>query len=144
MSTISRSNFNQFQQSFRRVDRKRGFYDSFYENFIAQSDEIGAFFHARDMDQLKHKLQVTLQMVDAALSDKPGVVLYLQMLGRIHERLHVQQRHFEMWKAALLQTVADYDDEYGSQVRAAWVEAIDTVIDLMFPEGGLFKIAASQ
>ncbi|MEJ2619811.1 MAG: globin, partial [Candidatus Thiodiazotropha sp.] len=57
-----------------------------------------------------------------------------EMLGRIHTRLKVDQRHFEMWKRALLATIEHYDDEYDADVQAVWEEAIETVISLMYPE----------
>ncbi|MEW8626803.1 MAG: globin domain-containing protein [Candidatus Thiodiazotropha sp.] len=144
MSTITKTNLKRFQQSLRRISLKQGFYDTFYDHFMAQSDEIAGIFHARDMDQLKGKLKETLQMVEDALMGKPGVVLYLEMLGRIHTRLRVDQRHFEMWKEALLATIEHYDDEYDAQVQTAWEEAIETVISLMYPETSIVDMAASQ
>jgi hemoglobin-like flavoprotein len=144
MRTISKSNLTCFQQSLQRISLKPGFYDTFYDHFMAQSDEIAAIFHSRNMEQLKHKLKDTLQMVEDALAAKPGVVLYLEMLGRIHTRLKVDSRHFEMWKQALLATVEHYDDEYDAQVQVAWEEAIEKVISLMYPEAIQVDLAASH
>ncbi|MCG7984008.1 MAG: globin [Candidatus Thiodiazotropha lotti] len=144
MSTITKTNLKRFQQSLRRISLKQGFYDTFYDHFIAQSDEIATIFHARDMDQLKGKLKETLQMVEDALMGKPGVVLYLEMLGRIHTRLKVDQRHFEMWKDALLSTIERFDDEYDAEVKMAWEEAIEMVLSLMYPESSMVGMAASQ
>ncbi|MCG7871427.1 MAG: globin [Candidatus Thiodiazotropha lotti] len=144
MSTITRTNLKRFQQSLRRISLKQGFYDTFYDHFIAQSDEIATIFHARDMDQLKGKLKETLQMIEDALMGKPGVVLYLEMLGRIHTRLKVDQRHFEMWRDALLSTIERFDDEYDAEVKMAWEEAIEMVLSLMYPESSMVGMAASQ
>ncbi len=144
MSTITQTNLKRFQQSLRRISLKQGFYDTFYDHFMAQSDEIAGIFHARDMDQLKGKLKETLQMVEEALAGKPGVVLYLEMLGRIHTRLKVDQRHFEMWKEALLATIERYDDEYDAQVQTAWEEAIETVVNLMYPEKSMVRMTVSR
>lgn len=144
MSKISKTNLKRFQQSLRRISLKQGFYDTFYDHFMAQSEEIARIFHARDMDQLKGKLKETLQMIEDALVGKPGVVLYLEMLGRIHTRLKVDQRHFEMWKEALLATIERYDDEYDAEVKIAWQEAIEMVVSLMYPESAIVDMAASQ
>jgi hemoglobin-like flavoprotein len=144
MSTISKNHLRHFQQSLRRISLKQGFYDTFYDNFIAQSDEIAEIFQARAMDQLKRKLRETLQMVEDALLGKPGVVLYLEMLGRVHTRLRIDQHHFEMWKEALLATIEYYDDEYDAQVKSAWEAAVEIVISLMYPETPLVDMAASQ
>jgi hemoglobin-like flavoprotein len=142
ISNSSKENLKLFQLSLRRVNLKSGFYDCLYEHFMAQSEEIAEIFHASDMVQLKQKLRETLQMVDDAVAGKPGLVLYLEMLGRIHLRLKVEQRHFEMWKDALMVAVETYDDEYDSQVHAAWMEAIDLVIGLMYPKNGLIRLAS--
>lgn len=134
MAVITKPSLKCFQESLRRISQKPGFYDGFYDSFMAQSEEIAEIFHARDMEQLKQKLKETLQMVDDAVEGKPGVVLYLEMLGRIHQRLKVDQRHFEMWQDALMHTVKNFDDEFDPQVQAAWENAIQMVIGLMYPE----------
>jgi hemoglobin-like flavoprotein len=134
MTVITKPSLKCFQESLRRISQKPGFYDCFYDSFMAQSEEIAQIFNTRDMDLLKHKLQETLQMVDSAVEGKPGIVIYLEMLGRIHQRLKVDQRHFEMWQDALMHTVKHYDDEFDPQVQAAWEDAIQMVLDLMYPE----------
>ncbi|MES9942217.1 MAG: globin [Candidatus Thiodiazotropha sp. 6PLUC2] len=144
MSTISQDNLKRFQQSLRRVSQKEGFYESFYEYFIAQSDEMAKIFHNRNMAQLIHKLKETLQMVDDVVAGKPGVVLYMEMLGRIHTRLKVERRHLDMWTDALMSTVKSYDDEYDSQVHAAWIEAIEMVTSFMYPQEEQVNLAAMQ
>lgn len=109
-----------------------GFFDSFYDRFMGQSKEIAGFFQHRDMDQLKKKLWETLQMVAETAEGRPGISLYLEMLGRIHSRLHVQREHFDMWRSALLETVAEYDESFDERTRKAWLHVIGQMIDQMF------------
>jgi hemoglobin-like flavoprotein len=123
-----------FRESLLRVSATDGFLDGFYDHFMAQSDEIAAFFLNRDMSQLKKKLRDTLQTVADTVDDKPGLHLYIELLGRIHQRLKVERRHFTMWQAALVDTVAMYDDRYDKQVERAWNRVIGHVIDLLFRE----------
>ena len=54
------------------------------------------------------------------------------MLGRTHLRLHIERKHFDMWQAALLDTVALYDEAYNYRVGAAWSQVIGGVIDHLF------------
>jgi hemoglobin-like flavoprotein len=121
-----------FRESLDRVSVMQGFFDDFYDHFMAESDEIAGFFLNRDMAQLKKKLQDTLQMVADTVEDKPGLSLYIELLGRIHQRLKVERRHFTMWQAALVDTVALFDDQYDKRTEMAWNRVIGHVIDLLF------------
>jgi hemoglobin-like flavoprotein len=129
---MNQLNLEIFSQSLQRVTSSTAFFDSFYENFIGQSDEIGDFFKNRDMRQLKKKLRETLFMLAETAEGRPGLKLYIQMLGRIHKRLDVQRRHFRMWEEALLEAVKVHDSEYDDRVLAAWLYVIDDVIEKMF------------
>lgn len=122
----------QFRESLARVASQTGFFDSFYDRFMGQSEEITAIFVNRDMAQLKHKLKETLQILADTAEGRPGFGLYVEMLGRIHQRLNVTRAHFDMWREALLDTIAVYDEQYNLRVRLAWQRVIDSVIDQLF------------
>ncbi|MET0027166.1 MAG: globin domain-containing protein [Candidatus Thiodiazotropha sp.] len=123
-----------FQKSLERVLRKEGFLDDFYGHFIQQSDEIARFFEHRDMDQLKHKLNSTLHTLVEVAEGQPGTELYMEMVGRIHKRLGVEERHLDMWIDALLKTVARYDEAYDEQVALAWTGMIEKIAVRMYPQ----------
>ncbi len=129
---MQQSDLNLFRDSLARVTARDGFFDSFYDHFIRQSDEIADIFRHRDMAQIKSKLCTTLEMVAQSAEGELGGRLYLEMLGRIHLRLRIERRHFEMWQAALLDTVALYDEAYSYRVGAAWSQVIGGVIDHIF------------
>ncbi|MEW8314547.1 MAG: globin domain-containing protein [Candidatus Thiodiazotropha endolucinida] len=125
---MNQHNLEIFNRSLQRVTSSPAFFDCFYDKFINQSDEISRFFKNRDMAQLKKKLRETLFMLAETAEGRPGLTLYIEMLGRIHKRLNVQRKHFNMWEEALLEAVKIYDDE----VLAAWLYVIDEVIETMF------------
>ncbi|MES9924816.1 MAG: globin domain-containing protein [Candidatus Thiodiazotropha endolucinida] len=129
---MNQHNLEIFNRSLQRVTSSPAFFDCFYDNFISQSDEISRFFKNRDMAQLKKKLRETLFMLAETAEGRPGLTLYIEMLGRIHKRLNVQRKHFNMWEEALLEAVKIYDDEYDDEVLAAWLYVIDEVIETMF------------
>jgi hemoglobin-like flavoprotein len=131
---VNRSNsIVTFQQSLERVMRKPGFLDAFYTHFVGQSEEIAGFFEHRDMEALKRKLNNTLLTLVEVAEGRPGAKLYAEMLGRIHTRLDVEERHLGMWTDALLDTVARFDDAYGPQVATAWKSMIEKIIARMYP-----------
>jgi hemoglobin-like flavoprotein len=140
---MNQHNLEIFRKSLQRVTSSTAFFDSFYDNFINQSDEIGDFFKNRDMRQLKKKLRETLFMLAETAEGRPGLRLYVQMLGRIHKRLNVQRRHFRMWEEALLEAVRIHDSEYDDRVLAAWLYVIDDVIEMMFSTLEEAKLIAS-
>ena len=125
------ADLNLFRDSLARVIAQDGFFDSFYDRFIDQSEDIAVVFHHRDMDQLKRKLRSTLEMVSQSAEGEPGITYYLEMLGRTHRRLNVERRHFTMWQTALLDTVAAFDEAYSDRVGAAWSQVIGSVIAAM-------------
>jgi hemoglobin-like flavoprotein len=129
---MNQQNLEIFRQSLKRVTSSTAFFDCFYNNFIGQSDEIRRFFENRDMRHLKKKLRETLFMLAETAEGRPGLRLYVQMLGRIHTRLNVERRHFRMWEEALLEAVRLYDSEYDDNILAAWLYVIDDVIEMMF------------
>jgi hemoglobin-like flavoprotein len=121
-----------FRLSLVRATSREDFFDSFYDRFISQSKEIAGFFQHRDMPQLKKKLRETLQMVSESAEGRPGITLYLEMLGRVHDRLHVEREHFDMWQTALLDTVAEYDEVFDERTKTAWTHIIGQMIAQMF------------
>ncbi|MCG7950164.1 MAG: globin [Candidatus Thiodiazotropha endolucinida] len=129
---MNQHNLEIFNRSLQRVTSSPAFFDCFYDKFINQSDEISRFFKNRDMAQLKKKLRETLFMLAETAEGRPGLTLYIEMLGRIQKRLNVQRKHFNMWEEALLEAVKIYDDEYDDEVLAAWLYVIDEVIETMF------------
>lgn len=132
MSVINQQNLAIFRLSLQRVTASPSFIDCFYDKFINQSDEIYDIFKNRDIKQLKKKLQETLFMLVEAAEERPGLKLYIEMLGRVHKRLNVQRRHFTMWEEALLDAVRLYDDKFDDKVLAAWLDVIDNIIEMMF------------
>jgi hemoglobin-like flavoprotein len=129
---MQQSDINLFRDSLSRITVRDGFFDSFYDHFISQSDELAVIFKHRDMAQLKGKLRSTLEMVAQTAEGQPGIDMYLEMLGRTHQRLNVERRHFDMWQAALLDTVAIYDEAYSDRIGAAWSQVIGVVIERLF------------
>ena len=129
---MQQSDLNLFRDSLARVTARDGFFDSFYDHFTSQSQEIAGIFDHRDMDQLKQKLRNTLEMVSQVADGEPGLDMYMEMLGRVHQRLKIERRHFDMWQAALLDTVAGYDEAYTDRIGAAWSQVIGHVVELIF------------
>jgi len=128
---ITATDLQHFQQSLRRIGSDDLFYEDFYRRLSGESEEVGALFRNRDMASIIGKLRVTLGMVAEAAEGKPGLEMYLEMLGGIHRRLDVAPRFFTLWRHALIATLSEHDPEFNDEIRGTWERVIDRVIDCM-------------
>jgi hemoglobin-like flavoprotein len=120
-----------FNESLARATAEDAFYERFYRRLFGQSEEIGALFHNRDLPSIIAKLRITLMMVAEVAEGKPGLTMYLDMLGGIHRRLNVEPHFFTLWRDSLIDTVAEYDSQFDDRVRVAWERMLDHVIGCM-------------
>jgi hemoglobin-like flavoprotein len=130
-SRIPADDLQRFQASLARATAQELFYERFYARLFGESAEIGAFFRDRDIASIIAKLRVTLMMAAETAEGKPGLEMYLEMLGGIHRRLRVESRFFRLWREALIATVATYDPQFDGQIRSSWERVIDRVIRCM-------------
>jgi hypothetical protein len=54
--------------------------------------------------------------------------MYLEMLGRIHGRLHITATQVVGWKESALATVAECDPLFDVAIRGAWEAVLDDLI----------------
>ena len=120
-----------FLASLERVLAEPEFLDRFYVSFMAVSPEIARIFRNTDMAGLQHKLRGTLRVVALAVEGEPGAEDYLRFLGRTHARLDVRAPHYQMWRSALIDTVAEMDPAFDAGVRRAWVRVLDCAIAIL-------------
>ena len=120
-----------FHHSLERVTQHPDFFQLFYRRFMDSSEEIAAMFQNRDMTRIQRKLKMTLQTVNEHSEGQPGLAMYLELLGKIHHKLRITPQQFALWREALIQTAAECDEEFSPEVREAWEQAINAVIDKM-------------
>lgn len=109
-----------FHASLDRVSADPTFLDSFYQRFMGISEEVAAVFHDRDMDRIKRKLRLTLNIITMVVDEEPGVDWYLSFLSDVHARLDIPPSFFDLWRLALIETVAQSDPAFDEAVRSAW------------------------
>lgn len=101
------------------------FLDRFYYHFINDNADVANVFRGRNMERIKRKLLTTLELVANNADATAGTQMYLEMLGRIHERRHITRRYFIFWKEALLSSIAECDPAFDTSIRKAWQEVLD-------------------
>ncbi len=117
-----------FHASLERATADPDFFHRFYRRFMADSDEIGRIFEGRDMAKIERKLKTTLEMLTESADNKPGLDMYLEMLGRIHERLQISEAMFTQWRNALIETAAECDPQFDGSTREAWNTVVGDMI----------------
>lgn len=122
-----------FNKSFERCLAKEGFFDGFYDRFIASSDDISAMFANTDMQNQKKMLQYSLYMIMAAPSGVAKAGSHIERIAKSHSRTGygVKPELYDLWLSCLLETVKDYDDEYEPVVESAWKQTLEFGINIM-------------
>ena len=120
-----------FHASLERLSADPRFLDRFYERFMGISEEIAAVFHGRDMERIKRKLRLTLNIITMLVDDEPGMDWYLGNIADIHAQLDIPPVFFDLWKDSLVETVAESDPGFDEGVRSAWDAVLARAIEAM-------------
>ena len=120
-----------FHASLERLSADPRFLDRFYERFMSISEEIAAVFHDRDMERIKRKLRLTLNIITMLVDDEPGMDWYLGSIADIHAQLEIPPVFFDLWKDSLVETVAESDPGFDEGVRSAWDAVLAQAIEAM-------------
>lgn len=110
-----------FNSSYEKNILKQGdyFFDRFYVNFMARSEQIRALFNATDMERQKYMLMDSLAyMLSYAATGESGGAL--DRLAQLHRRLEIKDEHYDFWLESLLQTLSELDHQFGEQEAMAW------------------------
>lgn len=108
------------------------FLDIFYYHFMNSNSDFAQLFHGRNMERIKRKLMTTLELVGDNADSIPGTDMYLEMLGRIHERRHISLEQLRCWKSSLMDTIAECDPAFNELTKAAWSSVLDSTVVKMY------------
>ena len=118
-------------QSYGRCCASSGFFDSFYQYFLASSPEIREKFAHTNMPAQKQLLrQGILNLVMHARS-MPDTKL--RALGCSHARgaLDIRPELYDLWLQALLQSIGEHDGQCDANTRLAWHEVLNKGISVI-------------
>ena len=118
-----------FHDSLNRCTRQAGFLDDFYQRFLAASDEIQGFFAGMDMQRQARMLKASLYLVMSASTGEPRTLSHLDELAERHR--HVPARLYGLWLDVLVETAADYDQQFDAHVETAWRKVLRPGIDYL-------------
>jgi NAD(P)H-flavin reductase/hemoglobin-like flavoprotein len=103
----------------------------FYGQLFAMDAEIRAMFPPA-MDQQRMRFFRALARIAAGQGDLAGLVPYLEELGRSHRKSGVRERHYDVFRRALMATLQKYAAAgWDSAARGAWEGAFDHAARIM-------------
>jgi NAD(P)H-flavin reductase/hemoglobin-like flavoprotein len=103
----------------------------FYGQVFAMDAEIGAMFPAA-MDVQRKRFFRALSRIAAGQDDREDLTRYLEELGRAHRKFGVRERHYEIFRRAMLATVRRFAADSGHEAaNGAWETAFEHATAIM-------------
>jgi hemoglobin-like flavoprotein len=103
----------------------------FYAQLFAIDSEIGAMFPA-SMDVQRKRLFQALARITAGQDDPDTLTGYLTELGRAHRKFGVRERHYKIFRRALLATLRRFAAPgWDEAAQRAWETAFDHAASIM-------------
>lgn len=122
-----------YKKSLERITKTAPqFLNRFYYHFMGIGPVVALMFRGRNMERIKRKLMTTMELVADKVDQVPGTIMYLELLGRIHNRRQVTIDLLRAWRNALISTVSECDPEFDENIRLSWLEVLDSVIAEMY------------
>lgn len=118
-------------QSYGRCCASSGFFDSFYQYFLASSPEIREKFAHTNMPAQKQLLRQGILNLVMHARGMPDTKL--RALGCSHARgaLDIRPELYDLWLQALLQSIGEHDDQCDANTRLAWHEVLNKGISVI-------------
>jgi len=119
--------------SYHRCRASDGFFDRFYERFLAKSPDIAHKFRHTDFKRQKLMLRESLISMLLFNHDVGTAREELERLGERHSRRQVDiaPYMYELWLDSLCETIAEHDPEFTPQLEAEWRSAMKAGIELL-------------
>lgn len=120
-----------FNDSLERCRRLPEFLDVFYANLMAASPEVAAFFAHTDFRHQKRMLTMALYVLLAGAEGDPGGLAHIEAFAASHAKRGIPPAHYDVWLAALLDTVAALDPAFTPDTGDAWRRVLAPAIKVM-------------
>lgn len=103
----------------------------FYGQLFAMDAEIAAMFPAA-LDSQRRKLFHALRRIAQDQDDPAALAAYLERLGRAHRKNGIRDKHFAVFRRALLATMRQFCGEAWTETaEAAWAAGFDAAARIM-------------
>lgn len=120
-------------RSYGRCSINPKFFDRFYARFTAKSPVIREMFGQTDMAKQKLALRSGIAFLLQYANGSAFAESKVTQLGESHQRqrLNVAPSMYPLWLDALMETIAECDEQFTPEVRAGWLAALRKGIEKM-------------
>ena len=121
------------EASYDRCLENDGFFDTFYEEFLAKSEEIPPLFANTDFRKQKQMIRMSVRMLVRLGAGKDATKLAISKLGESHSRRqhNIRPELYGLWLDALCESIAQYDPEYTPELEQQWRDTMQAGIEMM-------------
>jgi hemoglobin-like flavoprotein len=130
------ANLDAVTASYHRCRASEGFFDRFYERFLAKSPAVAHKF--RNTDFKRQKLMLRESLISMLLfNQNVGTAREeLERLAARHSRqqLDIAPYMYELWLDSLCETVAEHDPEFTPKLEEEWRAAMKAGIKLLISQ----------
>jgi hemoglobin-like flavoprotein len=123
-----------FNDSYERCVKNCDFIGRFQEIFVASCEVVAQTIADTNKPGQLGIIEAPLYKIMALRTVSPeDAALHFRKIGVEHGHTHqdIAPGYHDLWEKCLLETVAEYDDQYDSNVKNAWVEVLAGGIKVM-------------
>jgi len=122
-----------FLESLERCSGSEDFIPVFYSRFLSSSEEISSKFKDTNFPRQNRALLRSLRLAAEATDGNPYALKEIQERAVTHDRHHldIEPRHYNHWLVAVIETAAQYDNQWNERVESAWRSILGHVIQHM-------------
>ena len=109
------------------------FYDTFYDKFLAKSEEIPPLFATTDFRRQKQMIRMSVRMMVRLGAGEAGTKLAISKLGESHSRRqhNIPAHLYDLWLDALCESIAQHDPDYTPELEQQWRDTMKPGIEMM-------------
>src|SRR5436190_24232357 len=105
---------------------------TFFSRLFANDQRVAAHFDRIDLQSHRTQFIAALDQLVESLDDPDHLVAIAGAFGRRHTGYHVEERHFDSFREALLEVLEPaLGPRFTPELRSAWTEAYALVASLM-------------
>ncbi|MEM9982523.1 MAG: globin, partial [Bacteroidota bacterium] len=106
------------------------FFDYFYEIFMNADPYVKERFSKTDFEQQKKLIRHGVNLMIMYANEEFVAKVGLERLRKSHSinELNIHPKYYSYWKASLIQTVAEFDNEFDESLRNDWSQVLDVGI----------------
>ncbi len=125
-----------FDQSYERVLHRtvsgKDFFEAFYERFLASSNEVREKFRRTDMQRQRRMLKQSFYSLLVFYASNAADDYLIKMVEKHSAKgVDIPNTMYDLWMECLVETVAEFDENFASETGLAWRLVLSSGITYM-------------